>query len=55
MVTTRGRLRQIERDFRRDIDRLETQLKAFTILGGPLLIGLFGLLVWWRNRRGASA
>ncbi len=54
MVTTRGHLRQIERDFRRDIDRLETQLKAFTILGGPLLIGLFGLLVWWRNRREAG-
>ena len=55
IVTTRGSLRQIERDFRRDIDRLENQLKAFTILGGPFLVGLLGLLVWWRKRRRARA
>lgn len=55
IVTTRGRLRQIERDFRRDIDRLELRLRLFTILGGPLLIGLFGLLVFLRNRRRARA
>ena len=55
IVTTRGRLRQIERDFRRDIDRLELRLRLFTILGGPLLIGLFGLAVFLRNRRRAKA
>jgi ABC-type uncharacterized transport system involved in gliding motility auxiliary subunit len=55
IVTTRSRLRQIERDFRRDIDRLEFQLRLFTILGGPLLIGLFGALLFVRNRRRATA
>ncbi|NQY13942.1 MAG: Gldg family protein [Henriciella sp.] len=53
IVSTRGRLRQIERDFRRDIDRLELNLRLFTILGGPLLIGLFGVLIFVRNRRRA--
>ena len=55
IVTTRGSLRQIERDFRRDIDRLELRLRLFTILGGPILIGLFGLAVFVRNRRRAKA
>lgn len=55
IVTTRERLRQIERDFRRDIDRLELKLRLFTILGGPLLMGLFGFLVFVRTRRGAQA
>ncbi|MEM7458365.1 MAG: GldG family protein [Pseudomonadota bacterium] len=54
IVTTRGRLRQIERDFRSDIDRLELRLRLFTILGGPLLIGLLGFLVFIRNRRRAQ-
>lgn len=54
IVTTRGRLRQIERDFRSDIDRLELQLKLFTILGGPFLMLVLGLLVWQRNRRRAK-
>jgi ABC-type uncharacterized transport system involved in gliding motility auxiliary subunit len=53
IVSTRGRLRQIERDFRRDIDRLELNLRLFTILGGPLLIGLFGVAIFVRNRRRA--
>ena len=55
IVTTRERLRQIERDFRRDIDRLELKLRLFTILGGPLLMGLFGILVFVRIRRGTQA
>lgn len=55
IVTTRSRLREIERDFRRDIDALETRLRLFTILGGPVVIGLIGLLVFYRKRRGASA
>ena len=54
IVTTRSRLRQIERDFRSDIDRLELNLRLFTILGGPILIGLFGLVVFVRNRRRAQ-
>ena len=55
IVTTRGRLRQIERDFRRDIDQLELRLRLFTILGGPILIGLLGFAVFARNRRRAKA
>ncbi|MEM8616833.1 MAG: ABC transporter, partial [Pseudomonadota bacterium] len=52
IVATRAGLRQIERDFRREIDGLETRLRLFTILGGPGLIGLFGLSLYLRRRRG---
>lgn len=55
IVTTRERLRQIERDFRRDIDRLEIQLRLFTILCGPILMGLLGLLLYYRNRRSVAS
>lgn len=55
IVTTRGRLRQIERDFRRDIDRLEIQLRLFTILCGPILMGLLGFLLYYRNRRSVAS
>ena len=55
IVTTRSRLRQIERDFRSDIDQLELQLRLFTILCGPLLIGIFGLVLFVRNRRRAQS
>jgi ABC-2 type transport system permease protein len=49
IVELRERLRSIERDYRRDIDRLEGTLKLINIWGGPLLIGLIGLLVWRRQ------
>ena len=55
IVTTRSRLRQIEREFRQDIDRLEWRLRLFTLFTGPLLIGLFGLAIYARNRRRAQA
>lgn len=55
IVTTRERLRQIERDFRRDIDRLEIQLRLFTILCGPILMGLLGFLLYYRNRRSVAS
>jgi ABC-type uncharacterized transport system involved in gliding motility auxiliary subunit len=55
IVATRSRLRQIERDFRQEIDALELRLRLFTILGGPILIGLFGLLVFYRKKWRASA
>ena len=55
IIETRGRLREIERDFRREIDDLEMKLRLFTILGGPLLIGLIGLGLVFRKRRGATA
>ena len=51
IVATRSRLRSIERDFRHDIDRLEGRLKAINIWGGPLLVSLAGLFVWYRRRR----
>ena len=53
VVETRARLRQIERDFRREIDQLEGRLKFINIWGGPLLVMLFGLFVWIRTRRTA--
>ena len=49
IVELRDRLRSIERDYRRDIDRLEGTLKLINIWGGPFLIGLIGLLVWRRQ------
>ncbi|MEM1036370.1 MAG: Gldg family protein [Pseudomonadota bacterium] len=54
IVATRASLRQIERDFRREIDALELNLRIFTILGGPALLGLIGLFLWWRRRGGAA-
>lgn len=54
IVATRASLRQIERDFRREIDALELSLRIFTILGGPALLGLIGLFLWWRRRGGAA-
>ncbi|MEC7291305.1 MAG: ABC transporter, partial [Pseudomonadota bacterium] len=54
IVATRSRLRQIERDFRQEIDALELRLRLLTILGGPFLIGLFGLLVFYRKNWRAS-
>ena len=57
IVELRERLRSIERDYRRDIDRLEGTLKLINIWGGPFLIGLIGLLVWRRQtfREGRGA
>lgn len=54
VVQTRASLRQIERDFRREIDQLEGRLKFLNIWGGPLLVLLLGLLVWIRQKRGAA-
>ncbi len=55
IVRLRGLLRDIERDYRRDIDRMENRLKVINIWGGPLLVALLGLLVWWRTRQKAGA
>ncbi len=57
IVRLRGLLRDIERDYRRDIDRMENRLKAINIWGGPILVALLGLLIWWRTRQknGAGA
>ena len=40
---------------RRDIDRLEGTLKAINIWGGPFLVCLIGLFVWYRQKRKATA
>jgi len=53
IISTRARLRQIERDFRHDIDRLETRLRLFTILGGPAGLILLGFLFHRRRLRGS--
>lgn len=51
ILETRARLRDIERGFRSEIDRLESVLKAVNIWGGALLAVLLGLLIWWRGQR----
>ncbi len=51
IVETRSGLRAIERDFRRDIDRLEARLRFVNIWGGALLVLLAGGAVFsWRRR-----
>ncbi len=47
----RDRLRDIERDFRRNIDGLERTLKIVNIWGGPFLVVLLGFLVWRRQQK----
>lgn len=51
ILSIRASLRDIERDYRRDIDALEATLKAINIWGGPLLVTLAGILVWRRQAR----
>ncbi|MEL6257745.1 MAG: Gldg family protein, partial [Pseudomonadota bacterium] len=52
VTAARERLRDIERDFRSEIDGLEATLKILNIWGGPILVGLIAGLVWLRRRRG---
>jgi len=47
----RSNLRDIERDYRHDINQLEATLKAINIWGGPLLVTLAGIFVWRRQAR----
>ena len=51
IVGLRAELRKIEGDYRRDIDALESTLKAINIWIGPFLVGLLGAGVAWRQRR----
>ena len=48
----RGQLRGVEREFRRDIDALESQLVFLNVWMPPILVGLAGIGVFfWRGRR----
>ncbi len=52
----RGQLRGVEREFRRDIDALESQLVFLNVWLPPLLVGLAGIGVFfWRGRRRGGA
>jgi len=52
ILETRARLRDIERGFRSEIDRLEAIVKTVNIWGGAALAVLLGFVIWWRGRRG---
>ncbi len=48
----RGQLRGVEREFRRDIDALESQLVFLNVWLPPMLVGLAGIgVLFWRGRR----
>lgn len=51
LLETRARLREIEREFRSDIDALEGRLKLINIWGGPLLVLVLGTAILIRRRR----
>lgn len=52
----RGQLRGVEREFRRDIDALESQLVFLNVWLPPVLVGLAGIGVFfWRGRRRGGA
>jgi ABC-2 type transport system permease protein len=54
IASSRARLREIERDFRRDIDRLDASLQFWTIGVPPLLVLFAGLVGVFRRRRSVS-
>ena len=52
----RTRLRTVQREFRRDIDRLAGRLELINVWLPPLFIALLGLGVFaWRSRRGSRS
>jgi len=52
----RGQLRGVEREFRRDIDALESQLVFLNVWLPPILVGVAGIGVFfWRGRRRGGA
>jgi ABC-type uncharacterized transport system involved in gliding motility auxiliary subunit len=56
IVRTRGELRQVQLELRRDIERLETNLRIANILVVPLLLTVLAVLLGlWRARRRAEA
>ncbi len=55
IATANQRLKQLRKELRADIDRLQLRLKAVNIAGLPLLVILCGIGVWWIKRRRAAA
>jgi len=53
---TRAQLKQVRKDFRRDIDALENRVKWFNIAAMPLVVSLSGVLIalYKRNRTSAK-
>lgn len=51
IVETRSALREIERSFRRDIDRLEGWLRLVTLATGPFIMIGMAMFIYWRRRR----
>lgn len=55
LVAIRSRLREIERDYRADVDRLQGLLIGLNVWLVPLLIGLAGVVVLRRRARAEAA
>lgn len=51
MLSVRRELREVKRELRKDIDRLDGVLKFANIAAVPLLIGFFGIAWAYRRRR----
>lgn len=54
VIETRARLREIERNYRRSIDRLENALRFFNIWFGPIFVLLVGFAIWWHREQRAA-
>lgn len=55
VIAVRGELRDVERNLRGDIDRLEALVVFVNVWLGPLLVAGAGLFLFWRRqRRGAQ-
>jgi ABC-type uncharacterized transport system involved in gliding motility auxiliary subunit len=54
-VSTRKRLKQVQKDFRKEVVSMENRLKWFNIAGMPLLVSLSGLgLAFYKRKRTAA-
>lgn len=54
-IQVRGELRDVERNLRGDIDRLETGVVFINVWLAPLLVAAAGLFLFWRRQRRGSA